>query len=145
VCANAGVDASNVPEDSCVALLPEDPDASARRLRDELRAVTRASLGVVVADSFGRPWRLGQTDVAIGCAGVAVLDDWRGRRDRAGRELAVTEIAVADELAAAADLARDKAAGVPAVIVRGAERFVTTDDGPGARALRRAEADDLFR
>ena len=145
ICANAGIDASNVPGHSSVVLLPEDPDRSARVLRAQIAGAGEARPAVIVADSFGRPWRLGQIDVAIGCAGVRSLDDWRGRVDREGRELSSTEIAVADELAAAADLARDKSAGVPAVVVRGAGRWVTTDDGPGAAALRRAEADDLFR
>jgi coenzyme F420-0:L-glutamate ligase / coenzyme F420-1:gamma-L-glutamate ligase len=145
VCANAGIDSSNVPGDEQVALLPEDADASARRLRSEIRANGGAAPAVVVADSFGRPWRLGQTDVAIGCAGLIVLDDWRGRADREGRELRATAIAIADEAAAAADLARDKASGVPAAVIAGLGRHVTPEDGPGAAALRRAEADDLFR
>jgi coenzyme F420-0:L-glutamate ligase / coenzyme F420-1:gamma-L-glutamate ligase len=145
VCANAGIDASNVPGDDRVALLPVDPDASARRIRAEIRAVRGAAPAVVVADSFGRPWRRGQTDVAIGCAGLVPLDDWRGRTDRDGRRLAATAIAVADEVAAAADLARDKSSGTPAVIVRGLGRHVGAGDGPGAATLRRAEADDLFR
>jgi coenzyme F420-0:L-glutamate ligase / coenzyme F420-1:gamma-L-glutamate ligase len=145
VCANAGIDASNLPDAGRVALLPADPDASARRIRAELRAVAGAAPAVVVADSFGRPWRVGQVDVAIGCAGLVVLDDWRGRRDRGGRELAATAISIADEVAAAADLARDKASGTPAALVRGLARHVTADDGPGAAALRRAEAEDLFR
>jgi len=145
VCANAGIDASNVPGDDTVVLLPEDADASARRLRDEIAEGAGVRPAVIVADSFGRPWRLGQTDVAIGCTGIAPLDDWRGRRDREGRELAATAIAIADELAAAADLARDKASGLPAVLIRGAGRWTTLDDGPGAAALRRAESDDLFR
>jgi coenzyme F420-0:L-glutamate ligase / coenzyme F420-1:gamma-L-glutamate ligase len=145
VSANAGIDASNVPGDDRVTLLPKDPDASARRVRADVRAASGAAPGVVVADSFGRPWRLGQADVAIGCAGVAPLDDWRGRRDRDGRELAATVIAVADELSAAADLARAKDQGVPAAIVRGVGRFVMAEDGPGAAALRRPRADDLFR
>ncbi len=145
VCANAGVDTSNVPGDEHVSLLPEDADASARRLRAEILAVSRSDPAVVIADSFGRPWRLGQTDVAIGCAGLAPLDDWRGRRDREGRELAATAVAIADEAAAAADLTRDKASGAPAAVISGLARHVTPDDGPGAAALRRAEADDLFR
>ena len=145
VCANAGIDASNVPGTERVALLPEDPDASARRLRAEILAASGAAPAVVIADSFGRPWRLGQTDVAIGCAGLVPLDDWRGRRDREGRELAATAMAIADEAAAAADLARDKASGAPAAVISGLGRHVTPDDGPGAAALRRAEADDLFR
>lgn len=145
ISANAGVDASNVPGTDRVALLPVDPDASARRLRAEIREETGASPGVVIADSFGRPWRLGQADVAIGCAGIAPLDDWRGRRDRDGGELAATVIAVADELAAAADLVRGKDQGVPAAIIRGVERLVTEEDGPGAGALRRPREEDLFR
>jgi coenzyme F420-0:L-glutamate ligase / coenzyme F420-1:gamma-L-glutamate ligase len=145
ICANAGVDASNVPGVERVALLPEDPDASARRLRAEIAAASGSTPAVVIADSFGRPWRLGQTDVAIGCAGLDPLDDWRGRRDREGRELAATAVAIADETAAAADLARDKASGAPAAVISGLARHVTPDDGPGAAALRRAEADDLFR
>lgn len=145
ICANAGIDASNVPGEDRVTLLPADPDASARRIRAEILQTAGVAPAVVVADSFGRPWRLGQADVAIGCAGLAPLDDWRGRRDRVGRELAATVVALADEVAAAADLARDKAAGFPAAIVRGLERHVTEDDGPGAAALRRPEANDLFR
>jgi coenzyme F420-0:L-glutamate ligase/coenzyme F420-1:gamma-L-glutamate ligase len=142
VCANAGIDSSNVPDDDTVCLLPEDPDASARRLRGELPVVP---VGVLVADSFGRAWRLGQAEVAIGCAGLQPLDDWRGRRDANGRELEATLIAIADEAAAAADLVRDKDSRVPAVVLRGLDRFVTSDDGPGAAALRRLPAEDLFR
>jgi coenzyme F420-0:L-glutamate ligase / coenzyme F420-1:gamma-L-glutamate ligase len=145
ISANAGIDASNVPGDERVALLPENPDASAARLRRELREAVGAVPAVVIADSFGRPWRIGQTDVAIGCAGLAPIDDWRGRRDGHGTELAATAIAVADEVAAAADLVRAKDEGVPAAIVRGLERFVTAGDGPGAAALRRPKEDDLFR
>jgi coenzyme F420-0:L-glutamate ligase / coenzyme F420-1:gamma-L-glutamate ligase len=100
---------------------------------------------VVIADSFGRPWRLGQADVAIGCAGVIALEDWRGRRDAEGRELAATEVAAADELTAAADLARSKVSREPAVLIRGAQRFWTEADGPGAGALRRTRERDLFR
>jgi coenzyme F420-0:L-glutamate ligase/coenzyme F420-1:gamma-L-glutamate ligase len=99
----------------------------------------------VISDSFGRAWRLGQTDVAIGAAGLVALDDWRGREDMAGRPLRVTAIAVADAVAAAADLARSKSSGEPAVLVRGLERFVTARDGPGAAALRRPAEEDLFR
>jgi coenzyme F420-0:L-glutamate ligase / coenzyme F420-1:gamma-L-glutamate ligase len=145
VCANAGIDSSNVPGRDHVALLPVDPDGSARALRARIADVADAWPAVIVADSFGRPWRLGQTDVAIGCAGLTPLDDWRGRADRGGRELAATAIAVADEVAAAAALARDKASGEPAAVVAGLERLVTAEDGPGAAALRRPEADDLFR
>lgn len=149
VCANAGIDSSNSGGgpggDDDVILLPRDPDASARRLRAELREASGCLLAVVVTDSFGRPWRVGQSEVAIGCAGISPLDDWRGRRDRDGRELAATEIAIADEVAAASDLVRDKASGTPAVIARGLGERVAEEDGPGAAALRRAPADDLFR
>lgn len=141
VCANAGVDLSNAPGRDVAVLLPEDPDASARALR----AALPARPGVIVADSFGRPWRLGQADVAIGAAGVRVLDDWRGRPDATGRELTVTEPATGDAIAAAADLARAKDSGEPAVVVRGLAHLVTDADGPGAAALRRPEAEDLFR
>jgi coenzyme F420-0:L-glutamate ligase/coenzyme F420-1:gamma-L-glutamate ligase len=100
---------------------------------------------VVISDSFGRAWRLGQAEVAIGCAGLRPLDDWRGRPDASGRELEATQIAIADEAAAAADLVRDKTSGVPAAIVRGLSTHVTAEDGPGASALRRPRAEDLFR
>jgi coenzyme F420-0:L-glutamate ligase/coenzyme F420-1:gamma-L-glutamate ligase len=139
VCANAGVDASNAGAPDTLVLLPEDPDASARRLKHAL------GCAVIVTDSFGRAWRNGQAEVAIGCAGLAPLDDWRGRPDAGGRELAATVIAIADEAAAAADLARSKDSGEPAVRLRGLERHVRTDDGPGAAALVRALEDDLFR
>jgi coenzyme F420-0:L-glutamate ligase / coenzyme F420-1:gamma-L-glutamate ligase len=145
ICANAGIDASNVPGAERVTLLPEDPDASARRIRAQIGAAAGARPAVVVTDSFGRPWRLGQVDVAIGCAGLAPLDDWRRRTDHEGRELAATVVAVADGVAGAADLARAKDAGVPACLVRGLGRFVSADDGPGARAIQRPEAEDLFR
>lgn len=145
VCANAGIDSSNLPGEGTVSLLPTDPDASARRIRAELREAAGVTPAVVVSDSFGRAWRLGQAEVAIGCAGIAPLDDWRGRADAGGRTLEATVIAIADEAAAAADLVRDKASRVPAAIVRGLDRFVTADDGPGAVALRRPRNDDLFR
>ncbi|HKB50545.1 MAG TPA: coenzyme F420-0:L-glutamate ligase [Solirubrobacterales bacterium] len=145
VCANAGIDTSNLPEPDTVSLLPEDPDASARRIRAEIRAASNTVPAVIVSDSFGRAWRLGQAEVAIGCAGIAPLDDWRGRADASGRKLEATLIAIADEAAAAADLVRDKASGVPAAIVRGLERYVSPDDGPGAAALRRPHDEDLFR
>jgi coenzyme F420-0:L-glutamate ligase/coenzyme F420-1:gamma-L-glutamate ligase len=141
VCANAGVDLSNAPGEDVAVLLPVDPDESARRLR----AAIGKRVGVIVSDSFGRAWRIGQADVAIGAAGVVLTDDWRGRTDVDGRELQATEVAVADELAAAADLARAKDSGEPVVVIRGAERHVTDADGPGAAALRRARAMDLFR
>jgi coenzyme F420-0:L-glutamate ligase/coenzyme F420-1:gamma-L-glutamate ligase len=146
VCANAGVDQSNAADAAGeLVLLPEDPDGSARRLRAGLRDALGVRPAVVIADSFGRAWRLGQTDVAIGAAGLVPLDQWIGRPDGFGRELRVTSIAVADSIAAAADLARAKDSREPAVLVRGLERFVTEDDGPGAAALRRPAEDDLFR
>jgi coenzyme F420-0:L-glutamate ligase / coenzyme F420-1:gamma-L-glutamate ligase len=144
VCANAGIDASNL-EDGWVALLPVDADASARRIRSEISAAAGRSPAVVITDSFGRAWRLGQADVAIGCAGIDPLADWRGRRDAHGRELSATVIAVADELAAAADLTRDKDSGVPGAIVAGLGELVTPEDGPGAAELRRPREEDLFR
>lgn len=140
VCANAGVDASNIAEADVVVTLPRDPDASARGLR----AALPARPAVVIADSFGRAWRHGQCDVAIGVAGLTALDDWRGRRDTTDRELRATAIAVADEAAAAADLVRDKTSREPAVVVRGLGRFVTEGDGPGAAALVRVLEEDLF-
>jgi coenzyme F420-0:L-glutamate ligase / coenzyme F420-1:gamma-L-glutamate ligase len=140
VCANAGVDASNAPAPDTLVLLPRDPDASARALR----AALPARPAVVIADSFGRAWRNGQAEVAIGVAGLRPLEDWRGRRDGAGRELRATWIAVADQAAAAADLVRHKDSREPAVVVRGLERHVTDDDGPGAQALLRPRDEDLF-
>ncbi|MBA2522261.1 MAG: coenzyme F420-0:L-glutamate ligase [Solirubrobacterales bacterium] len=145
VCANAGIDSSNTAAEGTVVLLPRNPDASARRLRTELQEASGARLAVIVTDSFGRPWRIGQCEVAIGCAGLHPLDDWRGRADRDGRELTATEIALADEIAAAADLVRDKSSGEPAVIVRGLGTRIDEADGPGAGAMRRAAQDDLFR
>jgi coenzyme F420-0:L-glutamate ligase / coenzyme F420-1:gamma-L-glutamate ligase len=119
VCASAGVDHSNAPEPGMLVLLPVEPDASARRIRDRLRELTGRSVGVVITDSFGRPFRQGTTDVAIGVAGIPALLDLRGTKDRIGYELRSSRTAIADEIAAAADLARGKADGVPAVIVRG--------------------------
>jgi coenzyme F420-0:L-glutamate ligase / coenzyme F420-1:gamma-L-glutamate ligase len=145
VCANAGVDASNAPASDTVILLPRDPDASARALRARLASLAGVAPGIVITDSFGRAWRHGQVDIAIGCAGLRPLDDWRGRMDVNGRELKATSIAIADELAAAADLTRTKDGMQPAVLIRGAGRHVTGDDGPGAAAIIRPEADDLFR
>lgn len=142
ICANAGIDASNMPPGT-LGLLPEDPDASARRLVDRLGALTGATVGVIVTDTFGRPWRMGQTDVAIGVAGVAPLRDERGGADMSGRTLDVTVVAVADELAAAADLARRKADGTPFVVVRGAE--VEPDTEATVRDLLRPAEEDLFR
>jgi coenzyme F420-0:L-glutamate ligase/coenzyme F420-1:gamma-L-glutamate ligase len=145
VCANAGVDRSNVPGHDQVVLLPEDPDASARRLRAGVEAARGVRPAVLITDSFGRAWRVGQTDVALGAAGLAPLDDWTGRVDASRRELQVTAIAVADAVAAAADLTRAKDSRQPAVLVRGLGRFVTSQDGPGAAALRRPAGEDLFR
>ena len=144
VCANAGVDTSNVG-DGEAALLPLDPDASARRIRAELRDASGVPAAIVVADSFGRAWRQGQSEVAIGCAGLRPLDDWRGRTDAAGKALTATVIAIADEAAAAADLVRDKSSRVPAAIVRGLAQHVGDEDGPGAIAIRRPRDEDLFR
>jgi coenzyme F420-0:L-glutamate ligase / coenzyme F420-1:gamma-L-glutamate ligase len=141
VCANAGVDASNATDPDTLVLLPLDPDASARALRSALPEHP----AVVVTDSFGRAWRIGQCEVAIGVAGLAPLEDWRGKPDAAGREMHATVIAVADEAAAAADLARAKDSREPAVRLRGLERHVIAEDGPGVAPLVRAWADDLFR
>jgi coenzyme F420-0:L-glutamate ligase/coenzyme F420-1:gamma-L-glutamate ligase len=145
ICANAGVDQSNVPGDDTVLMLPRDPDASARTIRARLRELTGVAPGIVIADSFGRAWRTGQSDVAIGLAGVAALDDWRGRPDAAGREMHATVIAVADLMAGTADLARRKDAAQPVVLIRGAEEYATVDDGPGIRPLLRERSQDLFR
>ena len=145
VCANAGVDASNSADPDMLVVLPRDPDASARRIRARLRELTGASVGVLISDSFGRAWRHGQCDVAIGCAGIAPLEDWRGRTDGAGRELQATWLAVADMVAATAELARAKDSCEPVVVVEGLERFVSDEDGPGAVALLRPLEEDLFR
>jgi coenzyme F420-0:L-glutamate ligase / coenzyme F420-1:gamma-L-glutamate ligase len=144
VCANAGVDQSNAAEEGELVLLPQDPDASAARLRAGIGELLAVRPAVVIADSFGRAWRLGQTDVAIGVAGLVPLDQWIGRPDAFGRELRVTSIAVADCVAAAADLARAKDSLEPVVLVRGLERHVIREDGPGAAALRRPREQDLF-
>ena len=145
VCANAGVDASNVPGEELVVYLPRDPDGSARALRRRLQELTGVAPAVVITDSFGRAWRHGQADVAIGCAGLSPLEDWRGRTDAEGREMRATWIAIADELAAAADLARTKDGRQPVVLIQGAGRHVTAEDGPGVAAIIRPESEDLFR
>ena len=142
ICANAGVDHSNVPGDDKVTLLPADPDRSARDLAQALHKLAGKSVAVIISDTFGRPWRLGLTNVAIGAAGLSVLIDLRGSRDRAGKPLQATILAVADELAAAAGLAMGKAAGVPAVLIRG-YRFHPANE-PATRMLRPAN-EDLFR
>jgi coenzyme F420-0:L-glutamate ligase/coenzyme F420-1:gamma-L-glutamate ligase len=144
VCANAGVDASNAGGPDTLVLLPVDPDASARALRAALRRELGAAPAVVVTDSFGRAWRQGQAEIAVGVAGLAPLEDWRGRPDASGRVLSATVIAIADEAAAAADLVRAKDSAQPAVRLRGLAARVTREDGPGALALVRAPEDDLF-
>ncbi|NEB11111.1 coenzyme F420-0:L-glutamate ligase [Streptomyces coelicoflavus] len=145
VMAAAGVDASNTPSGT-VLLLPEDPDASARGIREGLRDTLGVNVGVIVTDTFGRPWRSGLTDVAIGAAGVRVLDDLRGGTDAHGNPLGATVVATADELAGAGDLVKGKAAGLPVAVVRGLPQVVVAeDDGEGARAMVRGARDDMFR
>ncbi|HTA04899.1 MAG TPA: coenzyme F420-0:L-glutamate ligase [Solirubrobacteraceae bacterium] len=145
VCANAGVDASNSAEPDTLIVLPRDPDASARRIRARVRELTGAVLGVVVTDSFGRAWRNGQVDVAIGLAGVQPLDDWRGRSDASGLQLRATWLALADAAAAIGELARTKDSREPVVVIDGLERMLTDADGPGARELLRPLDEDMFR
>jgi coenzyme F420-0:L-glutamate ligase/coenzyme F420-1:gamma-L-glutamate ligase len=143
--AAAGVDASNTPEGT-VLLLPLDPDASARELCRALRERFGVRLGVIVSDTLGRAWRIGQTDIAIGAAGVRVVDELRGTRDQFGRELTVTQPVVADELAGLGDLVKGKASGRPVAVVRGMGRLVTDEgDVPGARTLPRTGPSDMFR
>lgn len=147
VCANAGIDLSNV-ERGTAALLPEDPDRSARRIRDGIRGRTGVEVGVVVSDTFGRPWRRGVTDVAIGSAGLRAVVDLRGTNDAYGRELQVTEVAVVDEIAAAAELVMGKSTGIPVAVVRGIDEsvFLGPDERSGVVAdLVRSPAEDLFR
>ena len=141
VCASAGVDSSNAPERETVVLLPLDPDASAARLRERLRELTGAEVGVIVSDSFGRAWRQGTTDVAIGAAGIRPLLDLRGTRDRVGYELHATVIAIADELAGAAELVLGKTDGVPAAVIRGVD---ARGEGSAHELVMPAER-DLFR
>ena len=143
VCANAGIDLSNVA-DGQAALLPVDPDRSARHIRDALRARTGLQLGVIISDTFGRPWRIGLTDVAVGCAGVAAVVDLRGTMDTSGRELAVTEVCVVDEIAAAAELAKGKASAIPVVVVRGADRSWFRESSVRSEVVRPHDQ-DLFR
>jgi coenzyme F420-0:L-glutamate ligase / coenzyme F420-1:gamma-L-glutamate ligase len=142
VCANAGVDHSNVPGDDVVTLLPRDPDGSAQKLAAAIRQRTGKLIAVVISDTFGRPWRLGLTNIAIGAAGVPVLRDLRGTRDRQGKPLQATILAVADDLAAAAGLVMGKVEGVPAVVVRG-YRYRRADER--ASRIIRPAAEDLFR
>ena len=143
VCANAGVDLSNV-ERGTAALLPHDPDRSARRIRDQLRRRAGVEVGVVLSDTFGRPWRRGVTDVAIGCAGVAAVVDLRGTTDALGRELQVTEVCVVDEIAAAADLVMGKALGVPVAVVRGLPPSWLRPSSVADEVVR-PPSEDLFR
>lgn len=143
VAAAAGVDASNTALGT-VLLLPVDPDATARALRAALQSRFGLRLGVVITDTLGRPWRVGQTDVAIGAAGIVVVDDLRGVLDGAGRVLAVTAPAVADEIAGMTDLVKGKTGGHPVACVRGLARLVTADDGPGARSIVRTGESDMF-
>ena len=143
VCANAGVDRSNVEAGTAV-LLPVDPDRSARRIRDGLLGRTGVRVGVIVSDTFGRPWRRGLTDVAIGTAGVAAVVDLRGTADAAGRELQVTEVCVADELASAAELVMGKAAGIPAAVVRGVDAAWLRESSVRTEVVR-PPSEDLFR
>ena len=144
VCANAGVDRSNMPGSDQACLLPRDPDASARTVRAGLFARLGVRPAVIVTDSFGRAWRMGQHDVAIGCAGMVPLADLRGQQDAQGRPLEATMEAVADAAAAAAGAVRRKAGRDGVVIVRGLDRYVTAEDGPGAAELIRPMAEDLF-
>jgi coenzyme F420-0:L-glutamate ligase/coenzyme F420-1:gamma-L-glutamate ligase len=141
ICASAGVDSSNAPEPGMLVLLPLDPDASAQRIRERLRELTGRDVGVLITDSFGRPWRQGTIDVALGAAGIEVMRDLRGTRDRAGYELHATMIAIADEIASAAELVMGKVDGIPAAVVRGLE---VAGDGR-ARDLVIPEDRDLFR
>jgi coenzyme F420-0:L-glutamate ligase / coenzyme F420-1:gamma-L-glutamate ligase len=143
ICANAGIDLSNV-EEGWAALLPDDPDRSARRLRDGIRARAGVEVAVIISDTFGRPWRRGLTDVAIGCAGIGAIADLRGTTDSMGRELQVTEVAVVDELAGAADLVMGKATGAAAAVVRGVDPS-WLGDGNVHDELVRHPSEDLFR
>ena len=145
VCANAGIDLSNVDRGQA-ALLPDDPDRSARRIRDAIRGKFGVTVGVVVSDTFGRPWRRGVTDVAIGSAGIVAVLDLRGTVDAYGRELMVTEVCVVDELCGAADLVMGKSTGVPVAVVRGVDPSWLGDVGGGVLTdVVRSPADDLFR
>jgi coenzyme F420-0:L-glutamate ligase/coenzyme F420-1:gamma-L-glutamate ligase len=143
VCANAGIDLSNV-ERGYAALLPDDSDRSARRIRDALRARYKVDVAVIVSDTFGRTWRRGLTDVAIGCAGIGAILDLRGSTDTYGREMLVTEVAVVDEIASAAELVMGKATGVPVAIVRGIPKEWLRDGDVRTEIVRKPE-EDLFR
>jgi coenzyme F420-0:L-glutamate ligase / coenzyme F420-1:gamma-L-glutamate ligase len=145
VCANAGVDASNSADRETLIVLPRDPDGSARGIRARLRELSGASVGVLITDSFGRAWRNGQVDIAIGLAGMRPLDDWRGRVDARGMELRATWLAVADAAAAIGELARAKDSREPIVLVGGLEHHLSDEDGAGVAPLLRALDEDLFR
>jgi coenzyme F420-0:L-glutamate ligase / coenzyme F420-1:gamma-L-glutamate ligase len=145
VCANAGVDASNAGDPDTLILLPRNPDSSARHIRARLRELAGVAPAILITDSFGRAWRNGQVDVAIGVAGMQPLDDWRGRTDARGLQLRATWLAIADAAAACADLARAKDTREPAVVLDGLERYVTAEDGPGVTELLRPLEEDLFR
>ena len=142
VCANAGIDHSNVPGEDCVTLLPRDPDGSAEKLAAGLRKRTGKRIGVIISDTFGRPWRLGLTNVAIGASHLPVLLDLRGTRDREGKSLTATVLAVADDLAAAAGLLMGKSEGMPAVLIRGYRHKSTSEK---AASIIRSPSEDLFR
>ena len=143
ICANAGIDLSNVSRGRA-ALLPEASDRSARRIVERIRHEQSVSVGVIISDTFGRPWRRGVTDVAIGCAGISAVVDLRGTEDALGRELMVTEVCVADELAAAADLVCGKAEGIPVALIRGVDSSWLRKSSIREEVIRDA-ADDLFR
>ena len=143
ICANAGIDLSNV-ERGYAALLPDDSDRSANKIRDRIRALSGCTVGVIISDTFGRPWRRGVTDVAIGCAGIAAVVDLKGTNDALGRELMVTEVCVADEIASAADLVCGKARGVPVAIVRGVDPSWLRRASVRSEIIREP-AEDLFR
>jgi coenzyme F420-0:L-glutamate ligase/coenzyme F420-1:gamma-L-glutamate ligase len=145
LCANAGVDASNAADEETLIVLPRDPDDSARRLRTRLHELSGARVGVLISDSFGRAWRHGQLDVALGLAGMQPLEDWRGRSDARGMELRATWLAVADAAAALGELVRAKDSREPVVLVDGLQRFLIEEDAPGAVALLRPLHEDMFR
>lgn len=142
ICANAGVDKSNVEDSDSVVVLPVDPDKSAREIRERIRQLTGADVGVIISDTFGRAWRIGQVNVAIGVDGLQAIMDYRGSKDMFGYVLNVTQVAVADELASAAELVMKKSEGVPVAIIRGLDYARGTGSG---RDLIRPEEEDLFR
>jgi len=145
VCANAGVDSSNSGSPEQVILLPKNPDGSARKLKESLTTLTGVKVGVVVSDSFGRAWRSGQTDVAVGCSGIKPIVDWRGSDDRDKQPLKATVIAAADQITAAADLARSKSSSQPVVLIKGLAHLVTGEESSVKNSLVRAVEEDLFR